>query len=209
MSQNPSSALPTGEQMHQIESLSVLDASGNQVQCTSLMQSAQMKGVPLVLIFTRHFHCGMCKQFVRALARSSVLTDASKAEVIVVGPGEAHAIEYYKKDVGSPPFQFLADPQTKLYHALGMTIRTYESGDEKTGIPSHHSGSLLGNAFSSVADMVKSGTLAFKGGDFKQLGGDFVWDKRGKPVLAHRMQHTRDHTEVSQLEDALSQSSIL
>lgn len=201
------SALPTVEQIREAENLSVFDASGKQVQFSSLLDGAKSKGIPFILIFTRHFHCGMCKQFVRALAKSSILTDASKVTLVIIGPGQPEGIDHYKQEVGNPAFQFLADPQVKLYHALGMTIRTFNGGDEKTDkIPSHHSGGLISTAVSSVVDIVKSGSLALKGGDFKQLGGDFVWDARGQPILAHRMQHTRDHTEVSDLEQAVSQS---
>ncbi|PWZ00672.1 hypothetical protein BCV70DRAFT_99149 [Testicularia cyperi] len=198
-------ALPTAEQLDAAKSTSVLDAAQSAVSFGSILDAARDSHIPLVLVFTRHFHCGMCREFVRALGQSSTLTDSSKVSVAIVGPGQAEAIEYYKKEVGSPPFHFFADPQVQFYHALGMTTRTFDGGDDKKDpIPSHHKSGLISGAVTSALGMIKSGSMATKGGDFKQLGGDFVFNADGQPVLAHRMRHTRDHTEVSELEKAIA-----
>ncbi|GAC96381.1 hypothetical protein PHSY_003961 [Pseudozyma hubeiensis SY62] len=194
-------ALPSSEQLSAANSTYVLDSQSNRIDFTTLLTRANTNNLPLVLIFTRHFHCGMCKEYVKALSKSTVLTDASRASLVVVGPGQPEGLEHYKQQVDSPPFEFYADPELNLYHALGVTRRNLDQGDaKKDNIGSHHQQGLAQTFFSSVAEIVKSGSLALKGGDFKQLGGEFVWDKEGKPVWAHRMRHTRDHTEVSEIE---------
>lgn len=200
-------ALPTPEQLSAANAAFVLDNQGNQVDFSSIQEQAKAKQLPLVLIFTRHFHCGMCKEYVRAVAASKILTDPSRVLTVIVGPGEASGLTSYQDSVNNPPFTFYADPQLRLYHALGVTRRNLALGDpSKDKIGSHHKGSFTQNLFSSVGEILKSGTQALKGGDFKQLGGEFVWDKEGKPVLAHRMRHTRDHSEVSSLERAATSS---
>lgn len=199
-------ALPTQDQLSAAKTAYVLDPQGNHVEFSSLLSSATSKQVSLVLIFTRHLHCGSCKEFVRAAASSSLLTDSSRVLTIVIGPGQSAGLDFYKSQVNNPPFQFYADPDLRLYHALGVTKRTLDTGDSNT-LASHHKESITQTVLSSVAQTVKSGSLAFKGGDIKQLGGEFVWDKEGNPVFAHRMKHTRDHSEISVIEQAITQGS--
>lgn len=199
-------ALPTQDQLSAANAAYVLGHQGNHVEFSSLLSSATSKQVPLVLIFTRHFHCGSCKEFVRAAAASSPLTDSSRVSTIVIGPGQAAGLDFYRSQVDNPPFQFYADPDLNLYHALGVTKKTLDLGDSST-LGSHHKQGFAQTLLSSVAQTFKSGSLALKGGDIKQLGGEFVWDKDGKPVFAHRMKHTRDHSEVSAIEQAITQGS--
>nr|CDI52468.1 related to glucose 1-dehydrogenase [Melanopsichium pennsylvanicum 4] len=200
---SPDDALPSPDQISAANEAHVLDNQGNRVSFSSLLEKSQSNKVPLLLVFTRHFHCGMCKQFNQALAHSSIITDQSRVSVVVVGPGQAAGLDQYKSQVNNPPFQFYADPDLKLYNALGVTRKNLDLGDSNE-IGSHHKGSFSQNLLSSVAAMVKSPTLALKGGDIKQLGGEFVWNAQGEPVLAHRMRHTRDHSEVSTLEKAVT-----
>lgn len=125
--------------------------------------------------------------------------------MVIVGPGQAVGIDHYKASVDSPPFSFYADPDLNLYHALGVTKRSLDLGDSDK-IGSHHQSGFVKGLVSSIGETVKSGSLILKGGDFKQLGGEFVWNKDGEVVWAHRMKHTRDHSEISELEKAASQA---
>lgn len=207
-SSNQDDALPTPEQLSAANATYVLDNQGNRVDFSSIHDHAKSKQLPLVLIFTRHFHCGMCKEFVKAVGQSSILTDPSRVSLVIVGPGEASGLDHYKDQVNNPPFTFYADPELRLYHALGVTHRNLSVGDaSKDKIGSHHQQSYSSNFLSSVGEILKSGTQALKGGDFKQLGGEFVWNKQGEPVLAHHMRHTRDHSEVSDLEQAATSTT--
>ncbi|CBQ71811.1 related to Glucose 1-dehydrogenase [Sporisorium reilianum SRZ2] len=199
-------ALPTADQLSAANAAHVLDSSSNRIAFSSLLERARQQNQALVFIFTRHFHCGMCKEFV-ALSHSTTLTDASRVSLIVVGPGQPEGISHYKQQVDNPPFDFYADPTLELYHALGVTRRNLELGSSKEKVGSHHQTSVLHNVVSSVADTFKSGSLILKGGDFKQLGGEFVWDQEGRVVLAHRMRHTRDHSEISKLEQVATSTT--
>ncbi|TKY86752.1 hypothetical protein EX895_004392 [Sporisorium graminicola] len=201
-------ALPTADQLSAARAVHIFTSNHTRVPFSSLLDRAHQQNLALVLVFTRHFHCGMCKEFVRALSHSSTLIDPSRVLLVVVGPGQPEGVEHYKQQVGSPPFEFYADPKLELYHALGVTRRNLELGSSsKEILGSHHQTSVLTNLVSSVAETFKSGSLIFKGGDFKQLGGEFVWNQAGKVVLAHRMRHTRDHTEIAVLEQAAIKES--
>lgn len=47
----------------------------------------------------------------------------------------------------------------------------------------------------SIIQSLGSGRKALKGGDFKQVGGEFLFEN-GQCTWAHRMRTTRDHTEI-------------
>lgn len=97
----------------------------------------------------------------------------------------------------SCPFPIYADPTRKLYDLLGMT-RTLDLGKK----PSYIQSNLLVTSVQSIIQSLKTGGNALKGGDFKQVGGEFLFED-GKCVWTHRMRNTRDHAEVSQLREIL------
>ena len=54
----------------------------------------------------------------------------------------------------------------------------------------------------SIFQGLASGRKAFKGGDYWQVGGEFLFED-GEPKWCHRMSNTRDHAEVPQLRKQL------
>lgn len=54
----------------------------------------------------------------------------------------------------------------------------------------------------SVFQSLASGRKAFKGGDYWQVGGEFIFEK-GEAKWCHRMSNTRDHAEVPQIRKEL------
>lgn len=95
------------------------------------------------------------------------------------------------------PFPIYADPSRKIFDLLGMT-KTLALGSK----PGYMRRSLLVNSLLSILQGIKSGSAAMKGGDIKQVGGEFLFDD-GKVVWCHRMKNTRDHTEVPELKHVL------
>ena len=87
------------------------------------------------------------------------------------------------------PFPIYADPTRKLYHLFGLTS-TWSPG--KT--PDYSQRSLLSIAVSSIIQELKSGRNMLSGGDFRQVGGEFLF-QNGKVTWCHRMRSTRDHAE--------------
>jgi hypothetical protein len=98
-------------------------------------------------------------------------------------------------------FPVYADPTRKLYDYLGMT-RTWDLGKK----PSYIQSNLLTISVQSVMQSLKTGNKALKGGDFKQVGGEFLFED-GKPVWVHRMRNTRDHSEVEEVRRLVGLSS--
>ena len=58
--------------------------------------------------------------------------------------------------------------------------------------------SLLGLVVDSVGQMIWSGFGAFKGGDYSQNGGEWIF-RAGKCVWVHMMETTSDHVPAEEL----------
>jgi len=76
-------------------------------------------------------------------------------------------------------------------------------GDKK---PEYVKQSMFTGVMTSVFDALKTGRKATKGGDWWQVGGEFLFVKEGdgwKIEWCHRMKTTRDHTEMPELKKVL------
>ena len=96
------------------------------------------------------------------------------------------------------PFPIYADPTKKLYFELGMT-RTLDLGPKT---PEYMQMSVPSVVVRSFLQALRAGSRALKGGDFWQVGGEFVLED-GRAVWCHRMKNTRDHAEFSELRSEL------
>lgn len=95
----------------------------------------------------------------------------------------------YSQETGCP-FPIYADPTRKLYDLLGMTS-TLSLGKA----PEYALRSVLSMAVSSFIQELKSGRNMLSGGDFRQVGGEFLF-QNGKVTWCRRMRNTRDHAEI-------------
>lgn len=77
--------------------------------------------------------------------------------------------------------------------------RTLSLGNKS---PEYMQTSVLVNAVKSVIQELRSGRNILKGGDFYQVGGEFIFEK-DKVTWCHRMKNTRDHAEIPELRAAL------
>ena len=96
------------------------------------------------------------------------------------------------------PFPIYADPTRKLYDILGMP-RSLDLGPKS---PEYMQKTLLSVMVGSFFQGLKSGRGATKGGDYRQVGGEFLFEE-GKVTWGHRMRNTRDHTEIPMLRNVL------
>ena len=99
-------------------------------------------------------------------------------------------------------FPIYADPSRKLYKQMGL-VSSLALG-EKPGYIQKSMKQIVAESFWKTLKQLPSG-LALKGGDSRQNGGEFLYEagpERGEErrvVWCHRMQNTRDHTEVAAL----------
>lgn len=95
-------------------------------------------------------------------------------------------------------FPIYAEPTRKLYDIFSMTSNM-ALGPKK---PDYIQKSPLVTTLQSIVKAISSGRDALKGGDFKQVGGEFLF-QGGEVKWCHRMQNTRDHAEVDVLKEVL------
>ena len=91
-------------------------------------------------------------------------------------------------------FDLYAEPTRKIYDTLGMT-RTLDLGQKK---PDYFQSGLFSAITQSILQGIRAGTGALKGGDIKQVGGEFLFENE-RLLWSHRMKNTQDHTEVPEI----------
>jgi hypothetical protein len=209
-----SSTKPDQKTLQEAGELEVFDESGKAIPFYELYNTEGRT----VVVFIRHFFCGVsahnqtteptqpntdktpqqhCEDYVRELTRHFPPKDLERinptTNLAIIGCGEASAIASYKQRTGTS-FDIYADPSRKLYHKLGMTS-SLSMGDQK---PAYIQTSILSGTIKSMTNMLTAGTGIWKGGDFSQNGGEWVFVD-GNLEWCHRMQHTRDHAEAADL----------
>ncbi|KAF2251088.1 hypothetical protein BU26DRAFT_423657 [Trematosphaeria pertusa] len=191
--------LPTEKDLKRVDDLLVLDAQGQSRPFRDLYKGEGVAPRQMI-IFVRHFFCGNCQEYLRELSASitpeSLLALPEPTFITVIGCGRPDLIEMYSQTT-SCPFPVYADPTRKLYDYLGMT-RTLDLGKK----PSYIQSNLFVTSVQSILQGLKTGGNALKGGDIKQVGGEFLFED-GKCVWAHRMRNTRDHAEITEVREVL------
>lgn len=167
-----------------------------------------------LVIFIRHFHCGACQAYVRALTEQISVPDYFGIPVptsfVVVGCGRPSMIRYYRR-VTRCPWPIYAEPSRRLFRKLGMGP-TLDMGahthpeylTEVGGVGAMWSRSLARIAKEYVDHEAGqlSGWDCVKGGNIFQVGGEFLFEG-GQVVWCHRMKHWRGHAEVGVLRKLL------
>lgn len=77
--------------------------------------------------------------------------------------------------------------------------RTLELGQKK---PDYFQSGLFTAITQSIYQGIRAGTGALKGGDIKQVGGEFLFED-GKLLWSHRMKNTQDHAEVPEIRQVI------
>ena len=177
---------PTRAELAAVAEIPVLTARREAVPFGSLISQDPSRRT--LLLFIRHFFCGVrlpigcvccadggqnCQEYVRSLCES--VTPATLAalptptDVVVVGCGQPELIDFYVEATGCP-FPIYAEPTKRIYSALGMG-RTLDLGRSR---PDYMRMSVPTAIVSSIWQGLSQGTKALKGGDFWQVGGEFV-----------------------------------
>ncbi|KXX74177.1 Thioredoxin-like protein AAED1 [Madurella mycetomatis] len=170
--------LPTPETLRKIDKYVVLDRHGKSHTFRSLYTGRHVARRVLI-IFVRHFYCGNCQDYLRSLSSavtpSSLLALPHPSFIAVVGCGDPGLIEMYAAATGCP-FPIYADPTRKLYDELGM-VRSLALGDRPAYTKQH----LLKSSVQSIVQGLKQipSGLALKGGDHRQIGGEFLFEPPG------------------------------
>ncbi|TFK19670.1 hypothetical protein FA15DRAFT_708771 [Coprinopsis marcescibilis] len=190
-----STSIPDGDSLSKAAALDVYDSDGVKVNFGALFEKEKV-----VVVFVRHFFCGVCQLYVENLAKvpEEALSKAG-TRIVVVGCGEWSPIKFYQETTGFKG-PIYADPSRALYRALGMTLETLARQPADVPRPSYLSTtSVVQNLFTSIGKIVRNPFLLGKQGNFSQLGGDYVFGPGLRCSFTSRMKNTEDHVPVVDL----------
>lgn len=118
---DPSSP-PTPQALASAGKLLIKDEEGNDVVLSSLYKDKKT-----IIIFIRHFYCGLCQDYVSYLGSKvtpKMLEDAG-VNLYIVGCGDWHMIKSYR-DLLDTPFKIFADPTKKTCEFVIFSPRNSE-----------------------------------------------------------------------------------
>ncbi|KOS22740.1 Thioredoxin-like protein AAED1 [Escovopsis weberi] len=169
--------VPSAEQLRAVEDYVLLDGSGRSHAFRSLY-SGQNVARRVLVVFVRHFFCGMCQDYIRSLSESitpeALLRLPISTFIAVVGCGDPGLIDMYREATGCP-FPIYTDPTRSLFDALGM-VKTLSLGER----PAYAQKSTARGVLDSVVQALRfvPAGLAHKSGDARQVGGEFLFEPR-------------------------------
>ncbi|KAK9311237.1 AhpC/TSA antioxidant enzyme-domain-containing protein, partial [Lipomyces starkeyi] len=185
--------LPSQDQLKTAAAIPVFDVNGRKLAIGDLLSSTDSHKRRIMVIFIRHFFCGSCQSYIRTLSASIPSPGILPAgtSLVIIGCGSHTLIPMYAKETACP-FPIYSDPSRHLFDILGMT-RNLSLGDNSRGYIQE---SVFTSTVKGMAQMFKRIPTgdAMKGGDIKQIGGEFLFDVEGSvigPVWCHRMRNTR------------------
>ncbi|KAK3327443.1 AhpC/TSA antioxidant enzyme-domain-containing protein [Cercophora scortea] len=167
--------IPSVETLRKIENYMVLDRDGKSHTFKSLY-TGKHAARRMLVIFVRHFFCGQCQEYLRALSASitpeTLLRLPISTFIAIIGCGDPSLIDMYAQETGCR-FPIYADPTRKLYDELGM-VRTLALGPRPAYVTKNLVKSSIASVFQGLKQIKKG--LATKGGDARQIGGEFLFE---------------------------------
>jgi hypothetical protein len=189
---------PDQEQLVVAGQVPVYDANGNARPFSTFFTGLDAIGDRQFVIFVRHFYCGACQAYMKAIAEQITMqayyTMAVPTNIVVIGCGSPSMIPFYRETTGCP-FPIFAEPTRKLYKALGMVLTLNLTGPKRPDYMKDIDFTTWQvRQWSTMAK--QKGRKRFKGGNLLQVGGEFLFQD-GQVVWCHRMKNMRGHAEVN------------
>ncbi|KAF4554867.1 Hypothetical protein D9617_3g019360 [Elsinoe fawcettii] len=188
--------MPSEALLNELYKVQVMDKTRRKVPFKDLVRSKDNRRH--VVVFVRHFFCGMCYSYVKALAhqlppeRLAKLNPSTK--LVVVGCGDPVLIPKWLEQTDCP-YEVYADPSRQLYTKLGFAINT-DANPVPPQYVQKYAESFMKNLWRSLGLAAK--TAKVSGGVITQNGGEMIWID-GQLRFIHRMKNSTDHTETFEL----------
>ncbi|PNS14553.1 hypothetical protein CAC42_2610 [Sphaceloma murrayae] len=201
MTPEEQSALPSEKSIEKLLSLDVKAEDGSSVNFKSLVNDPSHPRV--LVVFVRHFFCGFCEEYVRALMKDVPPATLSAAtpptKLVLIGCGDSTLISDYKKRTGCA-YDMYADSSRATYDSLGFAVTLANNGRKQPEYSDRSFGSVVVSSF--MANLTAGVTKLFSGGKTNQNGGELVWEG-GELKFIHRMAGTTDHMGLPALKQQL------
>jgi hypothetical protein len=201
--QSPGKA-PSQEALDRAGDVSIFDAEGNSRPFRSLYEGPRAIGEQQLIIFVRHFFCGVspshrataarltdqaCQDYLRELSKgislNTYFTLPVPTSITIIGLGNPGLIPAYRKHTGTP-FPIFTDPSRQLHRLLGMG----------RALPLGKLRKQPGASRQQVLEMRReSRALRGQGGPRLWMGGEFLL-REGAVAWCNRMGSYRGHATV-------------
>ncbi|KAK1236388.1 hypothetical protein PQX77_000372 [Marasmius sp. AFHP31] len=211
----PKVALPTRSRLVRAASLPLITESGVRITFGSIFHKAV---TATIVIFIRHFWCPFDQDYIQdvvEVVKRNGITHArahatNDVQLVIIGNGPHTLVAKYRQMMKVPKdVRLFTDPTLQLYETLGMG-RVGEACGKVDGTGSSYvKRGLFGGIATLVVRALKVGLPVWeKGGETRQLGGEFVFTDSETCTFAHRMQRKDDHVSISQVFQAVEDSTI-
>ncbi|KAK5005392.1 hypothetical protein LTR28_007771 [Elasticomyces elasticus] len=198
-----SDSLPTASTLVEAGEIPIFDADGKGRPFKSLYSGDTAIGERQLILFVRHFYCGACQSYLKALTdsidRATYFSMPTPTSITIIGCGSPRMIPYYRSTTGTP-FTIYADPSRALYKALHMSWSLNIGPSRPDYMKDISPPAWLAGQVKQIAR--NEAALKFRGGNWLQIGGEFLFQD-GEVRWCHRMRNYRDHTEVRVLRRVL------
>ncbi|XP_069126960.1 peroxiredoxin-like 2C [Argopecten irradians] len=171
-----------------LQDLFVYDESGQNVRFSDVYKHQKT-----IIVFTRHFHCFVCKNYIEDLGivpHENLQT--ADVGIVAIGPAPFKFIKTFKEDTDFS-FPLFTDPERKVYKALNLQENLVH-GDSRNS--KHVKQNLFMGTLKSTWNALKVGELE---GNIKQQGGAFILGPGDVVHFAHIDKNSLDHTPINDL----------
>ncbi|EGD91603.1 hypothetical protein H112_00704 [Trichophyton rubrum D6] len=169
----------------------------------------------IMAIFIRHFFCGHCQEYVRALSAAFPNPNQdlpTGCKMVIIGCGAHTLIDQYRAATRCP-FAIYSDQTTELFRIFAMRRNLLVGKDAPSFSPRSDFSLMLSGIKQGLKRLFKGD--AFKAGSPRQNGGELLFEFEREPPLktsgilairvtwCHIMETTRDHAPINVIKKVL------
>ncbi|XP_060080702.1 peroxiredoxin-like 2C [Ylistrum balloti] len=174
--------------LEKLNDLFVYDEFGRNIRFSEIYKHQKT-----IIVFTRHFHCFVCKDYIEDLGIIPPgHLQAADVGIVAIGPAPFKFIKSFKEETDFS-YPLYTDPDRKVYQALNLKEKMVH-GDGKDN--KHVKQSLFMGTLKSTWNALKVGEFE---GNIKQQGGAFILGPGDVVHFAHIDANSLDHTPINDL----------
>lgn len=148
----------------------------------------KLRGKKIYLAFERNAGCPVCNLRTHELLKQAEFFRKEGITVLMIYESSKEKMEEHLGE-NHYPFQFIADPENKLYNLYGVERSIFK---------------VMNGLFNGLLDKVSKGNKLFakpmkQDGHLDRIPAEFIINKEGKITLAHYGKFVGDHVSIELL----------